>query len=263
MARRSFVGFLILCILTLVAVAQESPTLVQPGSAGFSPAQLTVLQGAITQLQYLLNNSSYGSKKQLGSGGWTQATFAAYTAGSLERLGYQASIVSQPAADGGTDVWVAVRADLGGAIAWIPVEPSPSGDIYQPDLGNVPLMSPLVYDSRYLTYDAVVELAPNIPPTASIRVPGTDVGEGSRVAFFGNASMDPDGEIVLYQWTFGEDVQRVTRTISAWYTFAPGGREYPVALTVTDSRGAQASTTTSLYVLTLQEVEDRKCGCGH
>jgi len=73
--------------------------------------------------------------------------------------------------------------------------------------------------------------------------------------------VDPDGEIVLFQWTFGEDVQRITYTISAWYTFAAGGLDYPVSLTVTDSRGAQATVSTSVYVLTLQEKADKACGC--
>ena len=261
MVKRLLIGLTALCILTLVGFAQEAPVGVQPGSAGFTSAQLTALQESITRLQTVLNNGNLGSKKQLGVGGWTVEKFAAYTAGSLERLGYTTSIVSQQT-DTSTRAWVMVRVDLGGAVAWIPVEPLPNPASYQADLGDIPLVSPLIYDSSYLAHDTVVELPANRAPQAAIRVPPVDVVETKPSAWFGNVSMDPDGEIVLYQWTFGIDEQRATHTISEWYTFRTGGMEYPVSLTVTDSRGAQASATASLYVLTLAEEEEKKCGCG-
>ena len=126
----------------------------------------------------------------------------------------------------------------------------------------MPLVSSLIYNSSYLAYSAVVELPANIPPTAAIRAPMSDVVETEASAWFCNASNDPDGEIVLFQWTFGDDVQRINYNISAWYTFSSGGEDFPVSLTVTDSRGAQASVSTSVYVLTLQEKADKSCGCG-
>lgn len=261
MVRRSLIGILFLCTVSFFVVAQEAPTIIQPSEAGYSPAQLSALDGAISQLQSMLSGSNLGSKKLLGNGGWTLEKFAAYSAGNLERLGYQVAIVSRQMQEGGTKVWVVVRVDLGGAIAWIPVEPLPNVEIHQANLGNVPLVASLIYDSSYLSYDSVVELPPNIPPTAAIRAPMVDVVETEQSAWFGNSSVDPDGEIVLFQWTFGEAVQRITYTISAWYVFNPGGKVYPVSLTVTDSRGAQATTSTTVYVLTLQEKADKSCGC--
>ncbi len=262
MVRRSVIGILFLCSLFLFAVAQEVPTVVQPREAGYSAAQLSALEDAINRLRVVLNNSSLGSKEQLGSGGWTLEKFAAYTAGSIERLGYQVAILARQIEDVGTKTWAVVRVDLGGAIAWIPVEPLPNIDIYQTDLGDVLLVAPLVYDSSYLLYDTILELSPNIPPTAVIHAPRGDVVETKQSAWFGHTSVDPDGEIVLFQWTFGEDVKRMTHSISSWHTFDVGGTEYPVSLTVTDSRGAQATTSTSLYVLTLEEEEAKNCGCG-
>lgn len=262
MARRLLVGILLLGMLSFLAFAQEVPTVVQPREAGYSPAQLSALEGAINQLQAKLKSANLGSKKKLGVGGWTAETFAAYTAGNLERVGYQVAIVSSQMQDGTTKVWVVVRVDLGGAIAWIPVEPLMNPSIYQPDLGDVPLVSSLIYDSTYLSYTTLVELPPNIAPTAVIRSPMSDVVETVQNAWFGNSSVDPDGEIVLFQWTFGSDVQRVTHTISAWYTFPEGGADYPISLTVTDNRGAQSTTSTTVYVLTGQEHADKSCGCG-
>ncbi|MFC2095160.1 PKD domain-containing protein [Candidatus Bipolaricaulota bacterium] len=262
MARRSVFGILLVCTLSLLVVAQQAPTIVQPREAGHSAAQLSVLEDAITRLQNLLNSTNLGSKKQLSSGGWTLEKFAAYTAGTLERLGYLVAIVSRQAAEGGTEAWVVVQVDLGGATAWIPVEPLPNVEIYQMDLGEVPLVASLVYDSDYLSYDTVIELPANLPPTARIRSTNSDVVETKQSPWFGNTSSDPDGEIVLFQWTFGDDTQRETHTISTWFTFDVGGMEYPVSLTVTDNRGAQASTSTSVYVLTLEEEEAKSCGCG-
>jgi len=262
MVRRSIIGILFLCTLSFLVAAQDVPTVIQPHEGDYSPLQLTNLKAAINRLQVVLGNTSLGSKKQLGVSGWGLETFAAYTAGSLERLGYQVSIVAEQAEDISFRTWVLVLVDLDGAIAWIPVEPLPNIDIYQQDLGEVPMVGAYVYDSRYLSYDAVVELPPNIPPVAVIRNPMQDVVETRQSPWFGNTSSDPDGEVVLFQWTFGEEAQRITHTISVWYTFEVGGIVYPVSLTVIDNRGAQATTSSTVYVLTLAEEEANHCGCG-
>ncbi len=261
MARRFAIGILLLGMVSLFVFGQDVPVLVQPTEAGYSAAQLSSLDAQINRLNIRLGDFSLGSKKQLGVGGWTAEKFAAYTSGNLERLGYHTAIVSRQMPNGTTTAWVVVRVDLGGVYAWIPVDPIMNPSMSQQDLGDIPLVAPLVYDSNYLTYTTVVTLPANIPPTAAIRAPMSDVVETESSAWFGNSSIDPDGEIVLFQWTFGEDVQRTSYTISAWYTFDPGGKEYPVSLTVTDNRGAQATARTSVYVLTLQEKADKSCGC--
>lgn len=262
MVRRSMVVMFVGCLLSLLAVAQEAPVLHQPSQGGYTPAQLSALGDELTQLQRTLDNISLGSRKSLGSGGWMPQEFAAYTAGTLDRLGYETQILSNQANGVVSKAWVAVRVDLGGAGAWIPVEPLPNPSSAQTSLGEVPLVGNLIYDATYLSYDAVVELPANIPPSAAIRNPMSDVVETERSAWFANASVDPDGEIVLFQWTFGDVTTRVTHAISTWYTFPVGGITYPVTVTVTDNRGAQATTSTSVYVLTLEEKEAKSCGCG-
>lgn len=251
MVRHALIGFLLICTASLLVAAQEAPILIQPQQAGYSASQLSVLEEAIDRLAGDLNCTDLGSRKRLGEAGWTYEKAAAYTAGSLERLGYQVVIVAQRAEGIVVKAWVVVQIELGGAVAWIPVEPLPYEDIHQIDLGIVPLLSPLVYDASYLSYDSVVELPPNIAPTASFRVPPRGVVETEKTSWFGNASVDPDGEILLYHWTFGEDVQRVTNTLASWYTFEVGGMDYTVTLTVTDNRGAQATTSKTVYVDTL------------
>ena len=259
--RSSFLIIVLICLVSLMGLAQEAPILGQPREAGYSPAQLDALGDAITRLQRTLNNIDLGSKKSLGSGGWTLQEFAAYTSGSLERLGYVTRIVANQVNGAAVKVWVVVHVDLGGAETWIPVEPLPNPERSQNDLGDVPVIGDLIYDADYLSYDVVVELPPNLPPTAVIRKPVSDTVETQQSGWFANASSDPDGEIVLYQWTFGEVVQRIAHTIITWYTFPTGGITYPVSVTVTDSRGAQATASTSVYVLTMEEYEAKSCGC--
>jgi len=253
------IGFTVCGVLAQVA----SPVVVQPLQAGYSSALLAEYQNAVTNLERALNNHLLGSKKNLGAGGWTQQQFAAYTAGSLERLGYVAvEIVSSTDQNGSMRSWVLVGLPLSdGSTAWVPIEPFPSDLPYQQDLGDVAWAGSMQYDTAYLTYDLVAELPANIPPTAEIRPPMNDIVETKQSAWFGNHSVDPDGEIVLYQWTFGEVAQPTTYTLSVWYTFETGGQDYTVTLTVTDSRGAQASTSTSVYVMTLEEEEADNCGC--
>ncbi|GAI05719.1 unnamed protein product, partial [marine sediment metagenome] len=61
----------------------------------------------------------------------------------------------------------------------------------------------------------------------------------------GSASYHPDGTIVSYDWSFGDDTSGSGVSVSHTYT-AVG--IYEVTLTVTDDKGAQASDTTMVVV---------------
>jgi len=264
MVRRMVVWLVtVVSLLSLVSFAQSAPVVVQPLQAGYSSALLTEFQNAVTNLERTLANHLLGSKKNLGSGGWTYQQFAAYTAGSLQRMGYTlVEVVVNTDSTGVARAWVLVGISLtDGSTAWVPVDPFPSDLPYQHDLGDVAWSGSMQFDAAFVAYHEVVQLSENMLPIARIRPPINDVVETKQSAWFGNTSVDPDGEIVLYQWTFGEHVQPATYTLSVWYTFESGGQDYPVTLTVTDSRGAQASTTTSVYVMTLEEEEADNCGC--
>jgi len=264
MVRRMVVWLVtVVSLLSLVGFAQSAPVVVQPLQAGYSSALLTEFQNAVTNLERALANHLLGSKKNLGSGGWTYQEFAAYTAGSLQRMGYMhVEVVANTDSTGVTRAWVLVGISLtDGSTAWVPVDPFPSDLPYQHDLGDVAWSGSMQFDAAFVAYDEVVQLSENMLPTARMRPPMNDIVETKQSAWFGNTSVDPDGEIVLYQWTFGDIKQPTTYNISVWYTFETGGRNYTVTLTVTDSRGAQASTTTSVYVMTLEEEAADDCGC--
>ena len=79
---------------------------------------------------------------------------------------------------------------------------------------------------------------PNLRPTAAF---SSDVTEGSaplEVRFDASASSDPDGNIVSYDWAFGDGNTGSGQTATHTY---PDAGSYTPRLTVTDERGASHS----------------------
>lgn len=90
-----------------------------------------------------------------------------------------------------------------------------------------------------------VSAAVNQPPVASFTFSPADPLVNQWITFDASASYDPDGNIASYRWDFGDGSTssgvRVTKRYSAAGT-------YTVTLTVTDNRGASASTTQEVRV---------------
>ena len=86
------------------------------------------------------------------------------------------------------------------------------------------------------------EEIPNQPPFASFTYSPQNPVVNEAITFDGSASTDPDGEIVSYEWDFGDG--NVTSTLDPVIThaYAEAGN-YTVILTVTDDDGATNSTT--------------------
>jgi subtilisin len=68
---------------------------------------------------------------------------------------------------------------------------------------------------------------------------------GLACTFDGSTSSDPDGSIASYTWDFGDGASGNGRTVT--HTYASGGT-FTGSLTVTDDKGAQASTSKSITV---------------
>jgi len=246
---------LLLCGWVFGAVAQEIPQVIQPDQTGYAAAMRAALADAIDALGRLLRNPDYASQRSIGQGGWGAEDFAAFTAGSLERLGYRTAIVRANDGASAVRIWVLVGVELYGTTVWIPVNPVPNPTGRQMQLGIVTALDGgLRFDPQYVHYDALVELPENAPPIAVIRPPAR-ILEQQAAAWFGHTSIDPDGEIILYEWTFPGIEPVTTISASIWHTFDRVGT-YTVGLTVTDNRGAQASTS-----LTVDAVEENDCGC--
>ena len=91
-------------------------------------------------------------------------------------------------------------------------------------------------------YAAAGGVTPNQPPTASF----TSSVNNLTASVDASGSSDPDGSIVSYAWDFGDG--STGSGVTAQRTYATAGT-YTVRLTVTDDRGATASTTRQVTVL--------------
>jgi len=101
--------------------------------------------------------------------------------------------------------------------------------------------------NRPLTAEEVVQLFEEGPPRPPIADVGPNISRfGLQIGVDGSRSQDADGEIVSYQWDFG-DGSPVVEGVTASHTYPEFG-VYTVTLTVTDDEGAQAYATLSASV---------------
>jgi PKD repeat protein len=91
-------------------------------------------------------------------------------------------------------------------------------------------------------------------PVAQISASPTSGGYPLSVSFNGAASSDPDGQIVSYQWTFGDG--STGSGINTVHTYAAIGT-YTATLTVTDNEG---NTATRTIVIQVMESGGSVCG---
>ncbi len=263
---RYLLTFAIGLTLLLVPAAGWAQAVLPPNDTGYYAQELASLLPAIDKLEKLLSDYNLGSGRYFSPTEWSSLDFAEYTAGTLARFGYETRLVSAAGWPDGTHTWVLVGIPLAGRTAWVPVESSPAPGKSQAFLGTIPSYTDpagkLWFDSRYVRFDEEVVLPENIPPVARIRfVPAIGV-TGREVVFLGVTSYDPDGEILFYSWDFGDG--GTAERGSVRHIFSQAG-EYTVVLTVTDSRGAQASTSLTFTVRDPGKPvppPSGDCGCG-
>ena len=199
-----------LAVLPLLLAA--SPAIAQVLPQALQPSEYPPSEGAallqgIAKLQTVLTDYFLGPRKALAADEWGSRDFAAYTAGILTGKGYKTVLVSAPGWPDGVHTWVLVELPLDGKAAWVPVEAA---------------------------------------PVANIRSPASAIIPGETTRLFALGSKDPDGEIVLYTWNFGDGKSKVYTNWVARHTSRLAG-DYTLSLTV-DSRGASTSTTLLLHV---------------
>ncbi len=85
----------------------------------------------------------------------------------------------------------------------------------------------------------------NEPPIAEVSVSSYLEEVGSVFTFDGSASADPDGDVVDYEWTFGDDA--IGSGVSVPHSYEAAGL-YDVVLTVTDDTGAMSSDNVLVVV---------------
>jgi PKD repeat protein len=92
-------------------------------------------------------------------------------------------------------------------------------------------------------------MAPGEPPTANFTFTPMVPAVGQDVLFNGNSSMDPDGTVRIWSWSFGDGYyqQYFGYPFAEHIYNSPGN--YTVTLTVTDDSGLIASKTLTIRVI--------------
>jgi len=251
--RKRLLGFLLGALfLGCTGLAADRPTVLQPNASAYSSAELNVLLPAMTRLETLLGDSDLGSRRYLAPDDWQSLNFARYTAGTLAEMGYTARLASSAGWPDGVHTWVLVGIPLPGKTAWVPVEASPAAGRSQTILGYVPKSTEstgrLVFSARHAAFTDVAELPGNLPPVAKIRLPATAVVANQEARLLAVSSYDPDGEIVLFQWSIGDKLPHASSAWSFSVRFEKPGR-YAITLTAIDNGGKSATATTEIVVL--------------
>jgi len=273
---RLFPLIVLLFLLPVASVlAGDVPQVLQPNATVYSASEVASLTQAMTTLTEALNDYNMVSRRSFSASEWSSRDFAAYTAGALSEEGYESVLVSGDGWQDGVHTWVLVGVPLGAMTAWIPVEASPAQGHSQQILGSIPSTTDatgkLSFDTRYVGFGNVIELPPNIPPIARIRKPVSAPIEGQSSRLLAMTSLDPDGEIVLYEWDFGDGDLETAITWTVRHVFEKAGG-YTVRLTVVDNRGKTGTTSLTIRVLSTAEANATSsveandtsggCGCG-
>jgi len=274
MVRSSLLIALAVSLIGVFGLCSELPQVLPPNTTAYSAAEVTTLRAAITRLEGILNDYTFGSRRTNAANEWQSRNFAEYTAGILSERGYETRIVSQAGWSDGVHTWVLAGLPLAGKTAWVPAEASPDAGHSQQTLGDIPTTTDgsgnLWFDVRYLNFSEATELPPNRPPVAKIRPPSSEITEDDNVKFLALGSSDPDGDIgdiVLYQWDFGDGKTEISTQWLVYHRFRKQGT-HTVTLTVIDNRGKSASATFTARVGapedTGQSISGRSgCGCGN
>lgn len=259
---------LVMLFLAVAALGAALPQLLQPNEATHSATELAILKQGINTLKGILSDTDLASRRLFASNDWRSLNFAQYTAGRLTELGYATQLVNQAGWPDGVHAWVLAAIPLASGTAWVPVEPSPEPSKIQQNLGHIPThvdgAGNLLFDARYISFSEVVALPPNLPPVANIRSAGTIFAVGETIKLMALGAYDPNGEIVLYQWNFGNGKTAVFTSAIARYTYSRAGA-YVVTLKVIDSGGKSATASVTVQVGIVEEPRQREpetpCGC--
>jgi len=263
---RLFPLIVLLFLLPAASVlAGDLPQVLQPNATVYSASEVAALTQAIATLTDALNDYDMASRRYFSPSDWSSRDFAMYTAGVLAEQGYSTVLVSGNGWPDGVHTWVLVGIPLGAKTGWIPVESAPETGHNQQILGTIPSTTDasgsVLFDARYTAFTDSEELPANTAPVAVIRKPIfaiTTDKPGTLLAF---NSLDKDGDIVLYQWDFGDGDKKTTVNWSVHHSFSTEGR-YTITLTVVDNLGKQDTTSLDLGTVGAKEEDSGGCGCG-
>ena len=268
---RLFPLFVLLLLLPVASVlAGDLPQVLQPNTTAYSASEVATLTQAMTTLTEALNDYDMASRRYFSASDWSSRDFAMYTAGVLSEKGYDTVLVSSDGWADGTHTWVLVGFPLGGRTAWIPVEAAPAPGDTQEILGQIPSTTDTAgemwFQTIYAVFGTATQLPENLLPVAKIRRPDPPIEAGSAIRIMGIGSYDPDGEIVLYRWDFGDGKTEVSSSLSIRHKFLRTG-SYVVVLSTIDNLGQSTTDKVTLRVVDITTEPTSAppsggCGCG-
>ena len=148
-------------------------------------------------------------------------------------------------------VWVLVGIALDEQVAWVPVEATPEPGKPQQNLGLIPSTTDedgnIWFEESYVSFSEATDPPANLPPVAKIRAPFR-IEANDKTTFRATGSYDPDGEIVLYCWDFGDGTTETAVTNTTRHRYEEPDY-YKVMLTVIDSRGASETVSITRRVV--------------
>ena len=92
------------------------------------------------------------------------------------------------------------------------------------------------FDEGYSAFAGTTELPANNAPTAKIRKPVFAITTGGTATLLAFCSVNKDGDIVLYQWDFGDGTTKTTTGWSVHHSFSRVGN---YTITVVDNMDKQ------------------------
>jgi len=252
------VGFALLAIGALsAAVAAEVPVVLQLGDPSFTLAEQATMAAEITGIDDVLREGYPIPVSRLGGRGWTNADFAIFVRGYMKSSGYEASVVEGNDPSAGHRIWVLVGVALESRTAWVPVVTDPSIVGTSSRLGLIAwdAADQGEFDSSYVSFDRVVEVASHPSPSVKISITGRVVAQTSTPI---HALSTASSGIIAYVWTIEGDEAVYVETNAAGfrYTFGTEG-ERNVTLVVHDRWGGRGVATKEVDVV----AEAFDCGC--
>jgi len=240
----------------LTALAADLPVVLQPTDPSFSASDRAAISSGIAEIERILREGYPVPTHRLSGRGWLDRDFVLFVAGILGSNGYETAVV-EGSVSGGSRCWVLVGIPLEAGTAWIPIAAAPGEVRTSSRLGKIAWAgsSETALDSAYLSFDRVVELAPNAAPTVSIAVIGYVVA-GMDTSLHAHAA-DRDGTIIAYSWTIEGDDEVYEETDAIFSYAFPETGKYDVTLVVYDNRGALGIATETVNVK-----GEWNCNCG-
>ncbi|RLF48449.1 MAG: hypothetical protein DRN19_06590 [Thermoplasmata archaeon] len=121
-----------------------------------------------------------------------------------------------------------------------------TGYVFDPDIndkGEIVYQKQIGYDLFVMKANPKLKYSPVASFTYSPEKP--ILGVRQEITFNASSSYDPDGQIVKYEWDFGDGTTVEGKVVTHHYT-EPG--EYTVSLTVSDDSGLTNSTSTTIRI---------------